>query len=73
MAWVYALIWGSWVLFGALTVFGLAWAVRTGQLARPRAGAESIFDADEPVGQVTDRFPDGGARRDRGGEGEWRR
>lgn len=58
MTLTYGLIWGSWVLFGALTTWGLVWALRRGQLERPREAARSIFDAGEPVGRVTDRFPE---------------
>jgi nitrogen fixation-related uncharacterized protein len=55
---VHGLIWGSWVIFGITTIWGLVWAVRTGQFQRLDQGARSIFDDEEPVGQMTDVFPD---------------
>jgi nitrogen fixation-related uncharacterized protein len=56
---IYALIWGSWVVFGIVTVWALAWAVRSGQFQQSLSeGDEVIFDDDEPVGEMTDTFPD---------------
>ena len=52
----------SVLMFGAATALALAWAFRNGQLENFHRGATSIFDPDEPVGEVTDRFPT--ARRD---------
>jgi nitrogen fixation-related uncharacterized protein len=46
------------VLFGASAVYGLVWAIRTGQMDDFRAGAASIFDEGEPEGRPTDAFPD---------------
>jgi nitrogen fixation-related uncharacterized protein len=63
MALVYALVFGSVAAFGLTAVYGLVWAVRNRQLERFARGATSIFDAEEPVGEMTDRFP----RGDRGG------
>ena len=54
----YALIWGSWILFGIVVAWALAWAVRTGQFSHVREASESIFDDEEPIGLETDRFPD---------------
>ncbi len=54
---VYVVIWGSAVLLGISAVWGLVWAIRTGQFHGLREGAESIFDDDEPVGTPTDFFP----------------
>ncbi|MCL5270518.1 MAG: cbb3-type cytochrome oxidase assembly protein [bacterium] len=45
------------VMFGLSAVWGLAWAVRTGQFRNLGAAARSIFDEDEPIGRVTDAFP----------------
>ncbi len=39
----------------ALAVF--YWAAKTGQFRNLRQGSEVIFDADEPIGKPTDRFP----------------
>lgn len=58
MALIYIFIFGSVVVFGLTAVAGLVWAVRTGQLRNFSAGATSIFDDDEPVGVMTDAFPD---------------
>ncbi len=54
---VYVVIWSSAVLLGISAVWGLVWAIRTGQFHGLREGAESIFDDDEPVGMQTDFFP----------------
>lgn len=53
----YLLIWGSTLVFGASAVWALVWAIRNGEMSDFRAGAESIFDEDEPVGKPTDAFP----------------
>jgi nitrogen fixation-related uncharacterized protein len=58
MTWTYILIWGSWITFGATTVWALAWAIRTGQFSNMQQGARSIFDEEEPINQMTDFFPD---------------
>ena len=42
---------------GISAVCALFWALRTGQMNDFRAGALSIFDDDEPAGEVTDNFP----------------
>jgi nitrogen fixation-related uncharacterized protein len=57
---IYAVVWGIVVLFGATAVYGLVWAIRSGQMRNFGRGALSIFDDEEPVGMVTDAFP--GAR-----------
>jgi nitrogen fixation-related uncharacterized protein len=54
---VYLLIWGSMLVFGSSAVCALVWAVRNGEFRNFKAGAESIFDAGEPVGRPTDCFP----------------
>lgn len=43
--------------FGAAAVVALFWAARTGQFRQMETSAQVIFDADEPVGAVTDSFP----------------
>jgi cbb3-type cytochrome oxidase maturation protein len=55
---VYAVLLGSIVFFGGAAVLALAWAMRDGQFQNFERSARSIFDPDEPIGQVTDRFPD---------------
>ncbi len=56
---VYLLIWGSTLIFGSTAVWALVWAIRNGQFSDFKAGAESIFDEEEPVGKPTDAFPGG--------------
>ena len=41
-------------------VLAFGWAAQNGQFHDQHAGARSIFDADEPEGEMTDAFP--GAR-----------
>jgi cbb3-type cytochrome oxidase maturation protein len=38
--------------------FAFAWAAASGQFSNFEKNARSIFDASEPVGEATDRFPD---------------
>jgi hypothetical protein len=45
----------SIIVFGGAAVWGLSWAFRNGQMSNFARGATSIFDPDEPVGEVTDR------------------
>jgi cbb3-type cytochrome oxidase maturation protein len=54
---VYVVIWSSAVILGLTAVWALVWAIRTGQFHGLRQGAESIFDAAEPIGVPTDAFP----------------
>ncbi len=57
MAVFYVLVWGFAALCGLSAVYGLVWAVRNGQVRDFARGAASIFDDDEPIGEMTDRFP----------------
>jgi len=57
MTLVVATIWGAVALFGITAVAALAWAVSRGQMRDPAEGAKSIFDEEEPIGVMTDRFP----------------
>lgn len=41
----------------ASALVALRWATRDGQFNQLQAGANSIFDDEEPVGRVTDAFP----------------
>jgi cbb3-type cytochrome oxidase subunit 3 len=59
--WYYAIVLGTLALFGLLTVAAIAWSYRAGHFENFERTAASIFDADEPIGQVTDRFPTRGA------------
>lgn len=44
-------------LFFGAAAYALHWAHKNGQLSNLDQGAESIFDDEEPMGQVTDQFP----------------
>ncbi len=55
---VYATVLGSIVFFGGAAILAMAWSFRNGQFENFHKSSRSIFDADEPVGRVTDRFPD---------------
>lgn len=50
-------IWIFMVILGLTSVAALVWAIHAGQFQSLEDGAESIFDADEPIGMVTDSFP----------------
>lgn len=45
---------GSAILFGLGASVALGWAIQARQFDNASRDAESIFDADEPVGIVTD-------------------
>ena len=60
MTWVYVLIWGTWIVFGISTIWALSWAVRHGHFSNFDGAARSIFDEDEPIGEMTDYFPGDG-------------
>jgi nitrogen fixation-related uncharacterized protein len=57
--------WSQYILIGFLfaslffvaAALALHWAHRHGQLSNLEKGATSIFDEDEPMGEVTDSFP----------------
>lgn len=57
--------WSAYILVGffSASLFFLAgaaalyWAHRNGQLNNLEKGSRSIFDDDEPVGEITDSFP----------------
>src|SRR5262245_27990584 len=68
---IYAVLFGSVIVFGGAAVLALAWAVRDGQFQNFDRGARSIFDPAEPIGEITDQFPekhDDGARSASKGE-----
>jgi nitrogen fixation-related uncharacterized protein len=60
-------IWTFALVAGITMVWLLAWAIKRGEFTNMRDGARMIFDEEEPIGMVTDRFPDphlaGPARR----------
>lgn len=45
-------------LFFIVAALALYWAHRNGQLKNLERGAQSIFDEDEPMGAVSDQFPE---------------
>jgi len=52
----YLLFFLTLIIFGGAAVLALAWAISSGQmtLENVAADAESIFGADEPIGEMTD-------------------
>jgi cbb3-type cytochrome oxidase maturation protein len=57
MTLAYILIFGTIALLSVTVVVVFAWAIRSGQFADFQQGATSIFDEDEPLGEMTDWFP----------------
>ena len=55
---IYSVLLGSVFVFGGVAVLALSWAVRNGQFENLERGSRSIFDPGEPIGEMTDRFPD---------------
>ena len=57
--------WSQYILIGFVfaclfflgAALALHWAHKHGQLGNLEQGARSIFDEDEPMGEVTDSFP----------------
>ena len=57
--------WSQYILIGFVfaclfflgAALALHWAHKHGQLTNLEKGARSIFDEDEPMGEVTDAFP----------------
>ncbi len=54
---VFFAIWFFMGLLGVSAVLALVWAIRAGQLQDFSQGARTIFDDQEPVGRMTDQFP----------------
>jgi cbb3-type cytochrome oxidase maturation protein len=50
----YLLFFLTLAIFGGAAVLALAWAISSGQMDDVSAGANSIFAADEPIGEMTD-------------------
>ena len=57
MFFVFVFIWGFALIAGITMVWLLAWAIRRGEFKNPRDASKMIFDAEEPIGLVTDHFP----------------
>jgi cbb3-type cytochrome oxidase maturation protein len=51
---VIGLLLASATFFGTAAALALGWAIQSRQFDNETRDAESIFDADEPVGMVTD-------------------
>ena len=58
MTLAFVIIFGTVAALGLTVLWAFTWAIRTGQLENFQRGATSIFDSDEPLGRVTDQFPD---------------
>lgn len=58
MTFTHLTIWLFMLLLGGTAIAALVWAFATNQLQDFQAGATSIFDDDEPIGEMTDEFPD---------------
>ena len=58
MTLAYLLIFGTIALLSVTVIALFAWAIRNGQFSDFQQGATSIFDDDEPLGEMTDWFPD---------------
>lgn len=55
-------IWIFMTVLALTSIAALVWAIHAGQFRRIDEGAESIFDVDEPIGMVTDTFPNTSGR-----------
>lgn len=55
----------SVVLLPATALLALRWAARHGAFEDFQKTALSIFDEEEPVGRMTDHFPNGNAGKNR--------
>lgn len=54
---VWILFVSSVIVLPAAALLALRWAVRHGEFENLQKTAMSIFDEEEPVGRMTDRFP----------------
>lgn len=58
--------WGTYIIGGFIfaslfflaAAYALHWAHKSGQLTNLEEGSRSIFDEDEPEGEITDQFPE---------------
>jgi nitrogen fixation-related uncharacterized protein len=55
---VWILFVSSVIVLPAVALLALRWAVRHGEFRNLQKTALSIFDEEEPVGRMTDHFPD---------------
>jgi len=59
MEWIFYIV--AFLAAAALTgtaVYALYWSSKNGQLRNFEQGAKSIFDDEEPIGRMTDQFPE---------------
>lgn len=45
------------IFFSSFVLYALYWAAKNGQMRDLEKSSTVIFDADEPIGKVTDHFP----------------
>ena len=65
MSWIaLVFIFGLIGAFSVSVIYGLWWALRGGQMSNFQQGATSIFDDEEPIGQMTDAFPGKKTKKD---------
>ena len=65
MSWIaLVFIFGLISAFSVSVIYGLWWALRGGQMSNFQQGATSIFDDEEPIGQMTDAFPGKKTKKD---------
>ena len=57
MNFLFIVIWLFMFLLFISAVAALIWAIVTGQFQNFQKGAQSIFDEEEPIGHMTDSFP----------------
>ncbi len=55
---VYVIVVTGLVALTGSALLALHWALRTGQFRHPARTALQIFDEEEPVGRMTDSFPE---------------
>jgi cbb3-type cytochrome oxidase maturation protein len=61
--WLYATMLVSILFFGTAAILALAWGIRNQQFENFERSAQAIFDPDEPIGEITDRFPEDSTRK----------
>jgi cbb3-type cytochrome oxidase maturation protein len=70
MSWVYIVLAVVGLTLGCTAVLALYWAGKTGQFQDMRAGAETIFDEEEPIGKPTDMVLGKRSKKPAGGGSE---
>lgn len=54
---VFILIWAFMIVLSMSAIGALIWAIQTRQFSNFQQGARTVFDEDEPEGEMTDFFP----------------